>query len=81
MLLSTRRTNRYHDKLANYFDQKLVMLEQEKREIQANLNRNLAEFRNEYQVRATELFWGRCDAGDDEEAPARTAFLSPHPRR
>ena len=27
------------------------MLEQERREIQSNLNRNLVEFRNEYQVR------------------------------
>ena len=27
------------------------MLEQERREIQANLNRNLVEWRNEYQVR------------------------------
>lgn len=46
---------RYHDKLANFFDQKLVMLEQEKREIQANLNRNLVEFRDEFQV--SWLFW------------------------
>ena len=33
------------------------MLEQEKREIQANLNRNLVEFRNEYQVRAMAVFF------------------------
>lgn len=41
--------SRYHDKLANFFDQKLVMLEQEKREITSQLNRNLVDFRAEYQ--------------------------------
>eukprot|EP00227_Mantoniella_beaufortii_P010207 CAMPEP_0197591312 /NCGR_PEP_ID=MMETSP1326-20131121/13001_1 /TAXON_ID=1155430 /ORGANISM="Genus nov. species nov., Strain RCC2288" /LENGTH=374 /DNA_ID=CAMNT_0043156713 /DNA_START=39 /DNA_END=1163 /DNA_ORIENTATION=+ len=41
--------DRYHDKLANFFDQKLVMLEQERREINAHLNRNLVDFRKEYQ--------------------------------
>lgn len=41
--------DRYYDKLANYYDQKLVMLEQEKKEIEGALNKDLVSFRAEYQ--------------------------------
>jgi hypothetical protein len=43
---------RHHDKMASFIDKKLVMLEQERREVQAELNRNVADFRREHQVRA-----------------------------
>lgn len=35
-----------------YYDKQLVLMEQERREVQAALNRNVAEFRKEHQVRA-----------------------------
>ena len=70
-------TYRYHDKLANYFDQKLVMLEQEKREIQANLNRNLVEFRNEYQVRAWMRFEVLTCYGYPDDRPNLAFSLAP----
>ena len=38
--------------MASFIDKKLVMLEQERREVQAELNRNVADFRREHQVRA-----------------------------
>ena len=43
---------RHHDKMASFIDKKLVVLEQERREVQAELNRNVADFRREHQVRA-----------------------------
>ena len=43
---------RHHDKMASFIDKKLVVLEQERREVQAALNRNVADFRREHQVRA-----------------------------
>ena len=43
---------RHHDKMASFIDKKLVVLEQERREVQAALNRDVADFRREHQVRA-----------------------------
>jgi hypothetical protein len=38
--------------MATQFDKKLILLEQERRQIRADLEKNVAAFRAEYQVRA-----------------------------
>ena len=47
-----RPRRRRHDLMATQFDKKLILLEQERRQIRADLEKNVAAFRAEYQVRA-----------------------------
>lgn len=62
-----------------YYDKQLVLMEQERREVQAALNRNVAEFRKEHQVRAVAAVDGaarRVEAFPSSRAGVERAILA-----
>lgn len=82
-----RPRRRRHDLMATQFDKKLILLEQERRQIRADLEKNVAAFRAEYQVRAppppaSTPAPRRPDLGDVSSrllpgSPSRSPFLIP----
>ena len=63
---------RAHDVLASTLDRRLVMLEQERREIQRDMNANIAQYRAEHQQKSTRREFDLSDpSGGRDSRPAR----------